>query len=97
MKAVAVKELKNRLSAYLREVALGHRPRTTADQEAVRRLVEANTHFGRVGGLLRMALKERGVDPAKVEAALDELQGARDRLSAEAVELIRSFRRGGAP
>lgn len=43
-------------STFMREVALGHRPRSTIDQQAIHRLALLHGDLGRVGGLLRMWL-----------------------------------------
>ena len=45
-----------RPSTLMRELALGHRPRSTVDRQAVHRLAILRSDLGRVGGLLRMWL-----------------------------------------
>lgn len=49
---------KRSLSAYMRECALGHQPRSRADYAAIEALTKATADLGRVGGLLKKWLTE---------------------------------------
>lgn len=44
------------ISTYLRQVGLGHEPKSTIDQQAIHRLALLHGDVGRIGGLLRMWL-----------------------------------------
>lgn len=43
-------------STYLRQIGLGHVPKTTQDQQLIHHLALLNTDLNRVGGLLKMWL-----------------------------------------
>ena len=78
-------------STFLREVALGHRPRTTIDQQAIHRLALLHGDLGRVGGLLRMWLgndERLGFAQAlDVPGAVEELRA----LQAVIAEVVREL------
>ena len=45
-------------SSYMRQRALGHRPKITVDQQAIHELARLRGDLGRLGGLLRMWLSD---------------------------------------
>jgi len=65
------------VSAYLRALGLGHQPKSLLDQEAVLNLLRVSGDLGRLGGLLKWWLTERGgegVDVQDVRAILDKIE-----------------------
>jgi hypothetical protein len=70
------------VAAYLRELGLNHKPKTTLDAKAVLELAKVNGDLGRLGGLLKMwltnderlvALGKEQVVP-KIHSLLEEIQ-----------------------
>lgn len=64
------------VSAYLRALGLGHQPKSLLDQQAVLNLLRVSGDLGRLGGLLKWRLTERGegVDVQDVRAILDKIE-----------------------
>lgn len=78
-------------STFMRETAIGHRPRSTVDRQAVHRLAILRADLGRVGGLLRMWLANdervafgESLDVPGLVVRIDEL---RARIEAAVREL----------
>jgi hypothetical protein len=79
------------LSAYLRVLGLGHKPRSSYDAEAVLSLAKVNADQGRLGGLLKLWLttkKDEGASTAEVKKLLREIENLQKQL-AEIVGLVR--------
>ena len=78
-------------STFLREIALGHRPRTTIDQQAIHRLALLHGDLGRVGGLLRMWLTNDErlafAEALDVGGAVDELRSLQAAIADAVREL----------
>ena len=72
------------VSAYLRITGLGHPIRSAFDHEAVVELAAVNGDQGRLGGLLKLWLKERAGDGApeiEVRLLLGRIGQLQDRLA----------------
>lgn len=73
----AASEARLSVSAYLRALGLGHQPKSAFDHEAVRSLLLVAGDLGRLGGLLKWWLTERGGEGAQVQdvrAVLDKIE-----------------------
>ncbi|MCM8735503.1 conjugal transfer protein TraJ [Azospirillum sp. A1-3] len=71
------------VSAYLRNVGLGHQPRSVVDLDAVEQLIKVNADLGRLGGLLKLWLTDtpgRGAAVADVRELLGYIKDTQDEL-----------------
>ncbi len=72
------------VSAFLRTAGLNQPIRSVLDQDAVRELAKVNGDQGRLGGLLKLWLAERGGEGApetEVRRLLDRLGALQTRLA----------------
>jgi hypothetical protein len=73
------------VSAYLRAVGLGHKPKSIVDLESVRDLVRASADQGRLGGLLKLWLVEKpgqGASTFEVRRVLRQIEDMQLKLKA---------------
>ena len=74
------------VSAYLRNVGLGYAPPSRYDRDAVDQLAQVNGDLGRLGGLLKLWLRDhkpgRAADVRAIELVMDEIAEDRRRLRA---------------
>jgi hypothetical protein len=68
-------------SGYLRAAVSGHRIRSAMDLEAVRVLSKINGDQGRLGGLLRMYLKDPDATGSVARALLDQIKSVQRDLA----------------
>ena len=71
------------VSAYLRAVGLGHKPKSIVDLEAVRDLVRVSADQGRLGGLLKLWLVEKpgqGASTFEVRRVLRQIEDVQLKL-----------------
>ena len=76
------------VSSYLRAAALNRQIRSAADQEALRVLSQVHGDQGRLGGLLRMYLKDPDATGSMARALLDQIKSVQRDL-AEAAKKVR--------
>ncbi len=76
------------ISAYLRAASMNKRIISVADQEAVRLLSKVNADQGRLGGLLRMYLKDPDAAGSIARALLDQIKSVQRDL-AEAARKVK--------
>lgn len=78
------------VSAFLRNLGLGHTIHSAYDQEAVIALLRATGDQGRLGGLLKLWLTERPGEGAAVEdvrALLDQVEAATHEVRLKAYKI----------
>ncbi len=75
-------------SGYLRAAVSGHRVRSAMDREAVRVLAKVSGDQGRLGGLLRMYLKDPDATGSIARALLDQIKSVQHDL-AEAARRVK--------
>lgn len=68
-------------STYLRDVGLGRRIRSVHDREALRLLSKVHGDQGRLGGLLRMYLKDPDAAGSIARALLDQIKSVQRDLT----------------
>ena len=62
------------MSAYAKRICLGYEIKSRMDQQTVLALIRTGADFGRLGGLLKNALKEGTLDRSvKINRLLDDL------------------------
>jgi hypothetical protein len=76
------------VSSFLRTAALGSRVHQALDWEAVRMLAKINSDQGRLGGLLRMYLKDPDATGSIARALLDQIKSVQRDL-AEAARKVK--------
>ena len=75
-------------SNYLRDAALNRRIRSAHDREALRLLSKVNGDQGRLGGLIRMYLKDPDAAGSIARALLDQIKSVQRDL-AEAARKVK--------
>lgn len=84
--AELAKECSLSVSAYLRNVGLGHEPKSTLDQQGILKLMQLRADLGRLGGLLKLWLSHRsgtGAAAIDVSRLLRRLETMQDQLEDE--------------
>lgn len=79
------------VSAYLRELGVGHKPKSILDNVVALDLLKINGDLGRLGGLLKFWLAEKegqGASPGEVRAVLKMIEANQDALL-EAIKGVR--------
>jgi hypothetical protein len=68
------------ISAFVKAVCLGHEIKSTVDQDAILTLALINGDLGRLGGLLKKALSERGINQVTGNNLLEDINRTRRHL-----------------
>lgn len=72
------------MSAYARNLALGHSPASILDMREMRNLIQAKADLGRLGGLLKMWLTDEirynQLYDIKIDDLLERINQAQDKL-----------------
>jgi hypothetical protein len=83
------KKMRMSVSTYLRTLGLGYTPKTVFDQLALKKLIKLHADQGRLGGLLKLWLKEFKDEPeirTQLRSLLKEIERLQSLL-AEWIEL----------
>lgn len=70
------------VSAFLRALGLGYEPKSTIDQEAIIRLVDVAGDQGRLGGLLKLWLRDHAGDGLHEHQVAELLKGLQETQAA---------------
>ncbi len=82
------------IAAYLRNVGLGYQPRSVLDLNAIDELAKVNADLGRLGGLLKMWLKNDKklalYEPVQIQQTI---LGVLDKIGKTQVELLEKVKK----
>ena len=72
------------VSAFLRNLGMGHQPSSSFDREAIRKMVKLHADQGRLGGLLKLWLSEqpgKAVSVGEVRSVLFQIESLQQELA----------------
>jgi hypothetical protein len=76
------------MSTYAKRIILGYGVKNVVDQQAVLELVRLKADMGRLGGLLKNALKEKQIGHSKrMDSFLEELESLKNSIGLKIREL----------
>lgn len=77
-------------SKYAANILLGYEIAGTAEQEAISEIARSNTILGRLGGLLKLGLKEHP-GMAELRPLLREIEGEKERMRRQYESFLERF------